>query len=155
LEICIQNQGSISYTINNNIFPTLGFILETSNSPNYTISTSFNNNIFYISIPFFNTNSNLSGVVTENNNQFKATSSIFVSPTGQSTDGQWQVLQNSSSVAYKAGTDGTDCGMFGGTLPYTLSGLPAIPSIATINITGGSTVTSNNFSFSIGAQSNK
>ena len=159
LSLCIYNQGSISYTINNNIFANNTAQIYWGGSGTNT-PISMNNNVFYTSnIDFISYVSSSSipipSSVTQSNNQFNATSSIFVSPTGQSTDGQWQVLQNSTSVAYKAGTDGTDCGMFGGALPYTLSGLPAIPSIATINITGGSTVTSNNFSFSIGAQSNK
>jgi len=158
LLILLDNAGNTSYTIKNNIFTDPQFFIITDiHSGNSSIS--LDNNIFYlanITVGKRFSSSNPPSSVTQNNNQFNATSSIFVSPTGQSTDGQWQVLQNSSSVAYKAGTDGTDCGMFGGALPYTLSGLPAIPSIATINITGGSTITSNtNFSFSIGAQSNK
>ena len=159
LLILADNAGNTSYTIKNNIFTNPQFIILTDTYSGNT-SISLDNNIFYsanITVGKRSSSSNPPSSVTQNNNQLNATSSIFISPTGtgQSTDGQWQVLQNSSSVAYKAGTDGTDCGMFGGALPYTLSGLPAIPSIATINITGGSTITSNNFSFSIGAQSNK
>jgi len=44
-----------------------------------------------------------------------------------STDGQWQL--KSGSPAIGAGLNGEDCGMFGGTTPYILSGIPAIPSI--------------------------
>ncbi len=44
-----------------------------------------------------------------------------------STDGQWQL--KSGSPAIGAGLNGEDCGMFGGTTPYILSGLPAIPTI--------------------------
>ena len=44
-----------------------------------------------------------------------------------STDGRWQLL--AGSPASGAGTEGTDCGMFGGGAPYVLSGVPTIPHI--------------------------
>ncbi len=52
---------------------------------------------------------------------------VFVGSTGNSTDGQWQLKPYSSAKG--AGNDGTDCGMFGGSSPYVLSGLPSIPAI--------------------------
>lgn len=54
-------------------------------------------------------------------------STIFVGSTNNSTDGQWQLLAN--SPAKSAGSDGSDCGMFGGATPYQLSGLPPIPVV--------------------------
>ncbi len=53
--------------------------------------------------------------------------SLFVGTTGNSTDGQWQLSEN--SPAKGAGVGGTDCGIFGGDNPYVLSGLPGIPNI--------------------------
>ena len=44
-----------------------------------------------------------------------------------STDGQWQLKGGSPAIG--AGLSGEDNGMFGGTTPYILSGLPAIPTI--------------------------
>jgi hypothetical protein len=56
-----------------------------------------------------------------------------------STDGRWQLLDG--GPASGAGEGGIDCGMFGGSLPYVLSGLPAIPRIYEAIIpTAGSTV---------------
>lgn len=53
---------------------------------------------------------------------------VFVGSTSnKSHDGQWQ-LKN-GSPAKGAGLNGVDCGMFGGSDPYTLSGIPDIPSI--------------------------
>ena len=46
---------------------------------------------------------------------------------GYSTDGRWQLKSGSPAIA--AGEDGIDCGMFGGTLPYVLSGMPPVPRI--------------------------
>jgi hypothetical protein len=44
-----------------------------------------------------------------------------------STDGQWQLKPGSPAIG--AGTAGQDCGMFDGTYPYVLSGIPPIPAI--------------------------
>jgi hypothetical protein len=46
---------------------------------------------------------------------------------GYSTDGKWQLKEGSPAIG--AGENGTDCGIFGGTSPYVLSGLPAVPHI--------------------------
>jgi hypothetical protein len=56
-----------------------------------------------------------------------------------STDARWQI--KAGGPADGAGEGGIDCGMFGGSLPYVLSGLPAIPRIYEAIIpTAGSTV---------------
>ena len=52
-------------------------------------------------------------------------STVFVG-TG-STDGQWKLIAGSTAIG--AGVNGEDCGMFGGSNSYVLSGLPAIPAI--------------------------
>ncbi|GAB4372155.1 MAG: hypothetical protein Kow0042_15340 [Calditrichia bacterium] len=52
---------------------------------------------------------------------------VFVDSGSVSTDGDWQL--RSGSPAIGAGLNGEDCGMFGGTTPYILSGIPAIPTI--------------------------
>jgi len=46
---------------------------------------------------------------------------------GYSTDGKWQLKEGSPAIG--AGENGIDCGAFGGTSPYVLSGLPAVPHI--------------------------
>jgi len=46
---------------------------------------------------------------------------------GFSTDGKWQLKEGSPAIG--AGENGADCGAFGGTSPYVLSGLPAVPHI--------------------------
>lgn len=69
-------------------------------------------------------------------------STVFVGyPTqgSYSTDGRWQLKAGSPAIG--AGEGGIDCGMFGGSLPYVLSGQPAIPRIyEAIVPTAGSTV---------------
>jgi len=68
-------------------------------------------------------------------------STVFVGyPTqgSHSNDGRWQLKDDSPAIG--AGEGGIDCGMFGGPLPYVLSGLPAIPRIyEAIVPTAGST----------------
>lgn len=67
-----------------------------------------------------------------NNNQENVSmASVFVGITGNSTDGQWQLLTGSPAIG--AGENGVDCGMFGGPFPYVLSGMPNIPSIYYLN----------------------
>lgn len=64
----------------------------------------------------------------QNGNQENVSqTALFVGPTGNSTDGQWQLKAGSPAIG--AGEGGTDIGMFGGDYPYVLSGLPPIPAI--------------------------
>lgn len=51
---------------------------------------------------------------------------LFVEFNG-STDGQWQLRAN--SPASGAGSNGSNCGMFGGLTSYQLSGLPPVPVV--------------------------
>jgi hypothetical protein len=53
---------------------------------------------------------------------------VFLSTTTGSTDGRY-VLKAGSPALAPAGINGEDCGMFGGSDPYVLSGMPPIPSI--------------------------
>ena len=56
--------------------------------------------------------------------------SVFVDfdgSLGYSTDGKWQLKEGSPAIG--TGENGIDCGAFGGTSPYILSGLPAVPHI--------------------------
>ncbi|MBN2698492.1 MAG: hypothetical protein JXR52_06670 [Bacteroidales bacterium] len=46
---------------------------------------------------------------------------------GHTSDSRFQLKPDGPAVG--AGEGGTDCGMFGGSLPYVLSGLPAVPRI--------------------------
>jgi len=52
---------------------------------------------------------------------------VFVGPDGNSTDGQWQLERG--SPALETGINGEDVGMFGGSSPYMLSGIPSLPHI--------------------------
>jgi hypothetical protein len=68
-----------------------------------------------------------------NINNATATSIYEVDPfavnptTGFTSDTRWRL--KSGSPAIGAGYDGVDCGAFGGTSPYVIAGIPAIPAI--------------------------
>jgi len=67
---------------------------------------------------------------TINGNKTVDMSTVFVSEG--STDGRYQLAEN--SPAKNAGDNGIDCGVFDGTDPYILSGIPMIPTIYYINV---------------------
>lgn len=92
------------------------------------------------------------GLTPGNNNQFSVDmSTVFAGyPTqgSYSNDGLWQLSPGSPATG--AGSGGVDCGMFGGSNPYRLSGMPAIPAF--YKLTAASTnATSNpyNITFSV------
>lgn len=61
-----------------------------------------------------------------NGNQLSVDMSTVFIGTG-SADARWQLLEGSPAIG--AGPGGIDCGMFGGSDPYVLSGIPPIPTI--------------------------
>ena len=65
---------------------------------------------------------------TDNGNNTAAAEDLFVGPTGNSTDGQYQ-LKATATAAKGTAHDGTDRGPFGGARPYILSGVPDLPVI--------------------------
>ncbi|MFC1620552.1 right-handed parallel beta-helix repeat-containing protein, partial [Candidatus Neomarinimicrobiota bacterium] len=102
-------------------------------SGNVTVSyTTFENNILRDGTASLSTTSVRNNIcnetqfpATDDNQQNVDMNTVFVG-TG-SSDGRWQLAAGSPALG--AGTEGTDCGMFGGSAPYILSGLPTIPHI--------------------------
>ncbi|MBC7642344.1 MAG: hypothetical protein H7174_08400 [Flavobacterium sp.] len=79
-----------------------------------------------------NFSAQLDGLPAGNGNQNGVSwESIFVDPALNTTDGKWQLKPGSPAIG--AGIGGVDCGMFGGSNPYKLSGLPTIPSIYSLS----------------------
>lgn len=89
----------------------------------------YNNNLAN-STQFGTSNGNQANIIMAN---------VFVGLTGNSTDGQWQLQPGSPAIG--AGLSGEDCGMFGGSTPYVLSGLPPLPAIFYLNTSGIGTTT--------------
>lgn len=69
----------------------------------------------------------------ENNNNIATAADLFIGETGNSSDGRYQ-LRNDSDAALGTAHDGTDRGPFGGSMPYVLSGLPDIPVILFLQV---------------------
>lgn len=106
-------------TLNNNIL--IGGTLTLN------VGTTYSNNIDAMgSTTTFGTANGNIGNVTQ--------AQVFVGATGNSFDGQWKL--KTGSPALGAGVGGVDCGMYGGSTPYVLSGLPAIPAITKLITTG-------------------
>ena len=125
------NSGIIA----NNVF---GEVVNYNSRQIFGCGLLVKNNIFnntYNSAVYGNLNTvsnnitqNASGLLTGNGNQNGVDmTTVFKGISGNTTDSQWQLKAGSPAIG--AGQSGEDCGMFGGTNPYKLSGLPAVPSI--------------------------
>ncbi len=116
------NLAGYNFSFQNNIL--------TKGGQSSLYSSSMFNNIAFNSV-FGTNNSNQENI---------AMTTVFVgSATNPSTDGQYQ-LKN-GSPAKGAGLNGVDCGMFGGSDPYVLSGVPDIPAIYFFEAPDGASAT--------------
>jgi hypothetical protein len=86
---------------------------------------------------------------TANGNQQNVTmANVFVGATGYTTDSKWQLKAGSPAIG--GGEGGVDCGMFAGSYPYILSGMPPIPAVYYYNAPG---LPTNSINVSIKAKS--
>lgn len=97
-----------------------------------------NNTVLYsgTSINVYNSvleNNVCTGIIAQNTNTLTNNLVDIYSTQAQHFVGgaltESQFMLKSTSTGVGAGTDGTDCGAFGGVTPYVLSGLPPIPHI--------------------------
>ena len=160
---------AFSGVILNNNFITVLLITQSQSSPR--IFASVDHNIFIqgvtISTASFRSNiiaGNYTATITSNavqnnltlgtqlasiptNQSYQSAGALFVglAAANNSPDGQYKILP--ASAFAKAGYNGEEPGIFGGTEPYVLSGIPPIPSIyelqadAVANKTNGLNVT--------------
>jgi hypothetical protein len=112
-----------NYTISNNIW----YYGSSSGFTNCTFSNNIDARALVNSNAFGTTNGNQANVDK---------TTLFVGPTGNSTDGQWKLKAGSPAIG--AGFGGIDCGMFGGLDPYALSGIVAAeyPTITSFTTSG-------------------
>ena len=122
----IFNTGIVvaASAISDNIFFGSGVAVTDYNISN---TNSISNNISVGASGLPNGNGNINGVVL---------SSIFTnpSPNGSTPDSGFQL--NPSSPAIGNGTGGSNMGVFAGTSPFVLSGLPPVPIITFFTISG-------------------
>ena len=91
-----------------------------------TVTNTVRNNVLSLS-------GNSVSVTVRNTNMMDVDmSTVFLGPIESSTEGQWQLKDG--SPALEAGVNGVDAGMFGGSTPYVLSGIPSIPNIYELNV---------------------
>jgi hypothetical protein len=84
-------------------------------------------------------NSTQFGTTNGNQSNVNMADVFQYAPGNENTDNHYQLKAGSPAIG--AGVSGVDCGMFGGTQPYVLSGMPAIPAIFEVTL-GSNVVTS-------------
>lgn len=147
--ITLDAQTSVLFT--NNVF---------ANNVITTINCDFQNNILLTpSVANLTSNTFSYNICTgtqfpagNNNQQNVNNASIFVGyPTqgSYSSDSRFELLPG--SPAEGAGNGGVDCGIFGGTSPYVLSGIPPIPTIYKFE---SPNVVTGNFNITVSTRSN-
>ncbi len=124
-----------SWIVRNNVFTSSQAILTNSIFENNIFTQSagltFSNTTF--SYNFAPGNSFTGGVGNQNN--YNVSAQLIGAGVGISTDESYQL--KTGSPLKTAGSSGTEVGAFGGTTPYVVSGIPAIPSI--VNMTNTAT----------------
>ena len=124
----------------NSLNNSVAFFNNVVGNANITMAPQCSNNIIYGSCTFTNCtlNNNVCSatqVPAGNGNQQNVDmNNVFVcysSCTGYSNDARYQLKAGSPAIG--AGSNGEDCGMFGGVDPYVLSGMPPIPAIYYFN----------------------
>jgi hypothetical protein len=136
--------GPLELNSANFLFQNCVFILRGNTITGQTNSV-FTNNLFNGSVSVTGTNN----IYNVNEN------SLFVGwPTqgSYSLDSRWQL--QASSPAKGAGINGVDCGIFGGTNPYRLSGIPPIPTIYSISSPQGNSTSGNTVQINLSTRSN-
>ena len=168
IENCIFN-SSIGYGMVLNFSPSstnLIFRNNTLDQPYFTNLTGFYvaNNIFLrnnvqtftscvIKNNLFVANQTgvTTGALNTNGNNLVSQSRASLIVDAGSLDGKYQLAVSSPAISGGVDIGGTkpDCGAFGGTDPYKLSGIPAIPSIYSFSFPNGNSVPLNSTSILI------
>jgi len=132
---CFNMNETSSGTVRNNIFCGCQYISDCIYENNIATGTAAAGNDVLT-----NHNSSVSHNIgasnqygTSNNNQANIDMATVFTGTG-SDDGKYSLLPGSSAAG--AGVNGEDCGIFGGGSPYVLSGLPNLPAVWHVGISG-------------------
>ncbi|MFZ4522437.1 MAG: hypothetical protein ACOYNC_12070 [Bacteroidales bacterium] len=136
---CLSMSNNSSATIKNNMFQGCQVINGSLYQNNIATGTdALGNSTFTATISTVTNNIGASGQYgnSNGNKEYIDMSTVFVN-TG-SEDGRYQLLPG--SPASGAGASGVDCGIFGGSTSYVLSGVPNLPSVWDIYV-NGNTVT--------------
>ncbi len=132
IDVYNSNFANLDYT--NNIFYNIGTdSMEINGGCSYGFGSNINlggNNLNNIS----NVPNMFSSSPGSNYQAINALDATFVQSLAgtHSTDQQWMLQPGAMAATF--GLGGTACGAFGGSMPYALSGIPAIPDIYSIAI---------------------
>lgn len=127
-----DNNQRLFSVVENNIFANGALLTAASFRSNIITSTSA---LFTITSAAIQNNLSVgSQLPAGNGNQTYNASQLFVGEDGNSPDGQYRIKSDSPYLT--AGYNNTQPGIYGGTQPYVLSGMPAIPSIYEIQASG-------------------
>jgi hypothetical protein len=128
--LCLNMPGTCSAVMKNNIFRS-GHIIYNTTYENNILEGDENLGIFNSTVKrnmgtgvhYDTTGGNLNNV--DMTTVFKYTGS---------SDGKYQLKTGSPAIGY--GVGGVDCGIYGGPEPYVLSGMPTVPAIWLLNVSG-------------------
>ncbi len=138
-----------------NFYVTNNILINQSNFTNANVNNVYKNNIFTLTVPgngiVGGTNGNVVNVPIAN---------IFAANLGASSgDARFQILAAATNPAFDGGeTIGAvitpDCGAFGATDRYRLSGIPAIPTVYSLIIPSGVATGASTMTISVSTKSN-
>lgn len=144
------------YTSNYNVYFINNIFLRNGNVFDYYFANAnFYNNIFYRGSPAGN---GYGGLNFDKNVSFQCSTNTFPNGTnfvnidpsftnfplvGDYFDYSYDFHLLSTSAVHNLGNDGTDPGVYGGTVVFNQNGLPSIPYIKSLTITGANTVPAN------------
>lgn len=131
----------------NNVINGRVVVFNSTYTNNIHISGQFEPNAFMVAVT--NNIGNTTQYGTANGNQENVNmSSVFTyGPGNENVDNHYMLAVG--SPAFEAGISGIDCGAFGGTRPYVLSGMPAIPAIFDISYTNVVVSTGSGLEFNV------
>lgn len=121
--LALSSSSSSSLEVSNNIFKG-GFSVANSIVQNNFFNTD---NTFVASASIVRNNIHTNGYLPAGNGNINNSPLDLRYEGSGSSDGKWKLKAGSPGIG--AGFGGADCGIYGGSEPYVLSGIPPIPTI--------------------------
>ncbi len=151
----ILNEGG-GFTIGlSNFYVTNNIFVANASMTNTNVNNVYKNNIFTLANAGNGITNGVDGNVTGAN-----VANIFATnPNTGTGDARFQILNTATNPANNGGeTIGAvvtpNCGAFGATDPYRLSGIPAVPTIYSLTIPGGVATGATSMQISVSTRSN-
>ena len=135
-----------------------------NNTHEFKNAEFFNNILVQGALATWTTNNNvhhniansINGLPIGTGNVNNVAMNFFVTtPSSTNIDRDWQLNCTSSNAACGTGVGGVNMGMFGGTTPYILSGIPSVPSIYILKTPTLSVLQGGNIDINISSRTNQ